>query len=36
MVESWYSALDVNNLTAKHMKNISEETSAIIFNMNKH
>jgi len=36
MVESWYSALDVNNLTVKHMKNISEETAAIIINMNKH
>ena len=36
MVESWYSALDVNNLTAKHMQNISEDTAAIIINMNKH
>lgn len=36
MVESWYSALDVNNLTAKHMKEISEETVAIIMNLNKH
>ena len=36
MVESWYSALDVNNLTAKHMQNISEETAAIIINMNNH
>lgn len=36
MVESWYSALDVNNLTAKHMRNISEETAAIIINLNKH
>ena len=30
MVESWYSGLDVNNLTAKHMKDISEETAEII------
>jgi hypothetical protein len=36
MVESWYSALDVNNLTAKHMQNISEETVATIINLNKH
>jgi len=36
MVESWYSALDVNNLTAKHMQTISEETAAIIMNANKH
>lgn len=35
MVESWYSALDVNNLTAKHMQNISEEIAAIIINMHK-
>jgi len=36
MVESWYSALDVNSLTAKHMQNISEETAAIIINVNNH
>ena len=32
MVESWYSGLDVNNLTVKHMKDVSEETAAIIIN----
>ena len=36
MVEAWYSRLDVNNLTAKHMKNISEETAEIIFKLNNH
>ncbi len=36
MVESWYSRLDVNNLTAKHMKDISEETGEIIIKLNKH
>ena len=36
MVESWYSALDINNLTAKHMKEISEETAKIVFELNKH
>jgi len=36
LVESWYSALDVNNLTAKHMKDISEETAEIILKLNKH
>ena len=36
MVESWYSRLDVNNLTAKHMKDISEETREIIIKLNKH
>ena len=36
MVESWYSGLDVNNLTAKHMKDISEETAEIIIKLNKH
>ncbi len=36
MVESWYSRLDVNNLTAKHMKDISEETAEIIIKLNKH
>ncbi|MCK5134611.1 MAG: hypothetical protein KAR19_02390 [Bacteroidales bacterium] len=35
MVESWYSRLDVNNLTAKHMKDISEETAEIIIKLNK-
>jgi len=35
MVESWYSALDVNDLTAKHMKEISEKTAAIIMKLNK-
>ena len=34
MVESWYSELDVNNLTAKHMKEISEKTAEIIINLN--
>ena len=36
MVESWYSRLDVNNLTAKHMKDISEETAEIIIKLNIH
>ncbi len=36
LVESWCSELDVNNLTAKHMKNISEETAEIIIKLNKH
>ena len=36
IVESWYSALDVNNLTAKYMKDISDETAEIIINLNKH
>lgn len=36
MVESWFSRLDVNNLTAKHMKDISEETAEIIIKLNKH
>jgi hypothetical protein len=36
MVESWYSRLDVNNLTAKHMKDISEETKEIIIKLNNH
>ncbi len=36
MVESWYSKLDVNNLTAKHMKEISEETVEILIKLNKH
>ena len=36
MVESWYSALDVNNLTAEYMKEISEETAEILFKLNKH
>ena len=36
LVESWYSALDINNLTVKHMKDISEETTEIILKMNKH
>ena len=36
MVESWYSRLDIKNLTAKHMKNISEETREIIIELNKH
>jgi len=35
MVESWCSKLDVNNLTAKHMKDISEETAEIIIKLNK-
>lgn len=35
MVESWYSRLDVNNLTAKNMKDISEETGEIIIKLNK-
>ena len=35
MVESWFSGLDVNNLTAKHMKDISEETAEIIIKLNK-
>ena len=36
MVESWYSALDVNNLTVKHIKDVSEETAEIIFKLNKY
>ncbi len=36
LVESWYSELDVNNLTAKHMKDISKETTETIINLNKH
>jgi hypothetical protein len=36
VVESWYSRLDTNNLTSKHMKNISEEIKAIIIKLNKH
>jgi len=36
MVELWYSRLDVNNLTAKHMKDISEETVEIIIKLNIH
>lgn len=36
MVESWFSELDVNNLTAKHMKDISEKTAEIIIKLNKH
>ncbi len=36
MVESWCSRLDLNNLTAKHMKDISEETAEIIIMLNKH
>ena len=35
MVESWCSELDVNNLTAKHMKDISEATAEIINKLNK-
>ena len=35
LVESWYSSIDVNNLTAKQMKEISEETAEIIFKLNK-
>lgn len=33
MVESWFSRLDVNNLTAKQMKDISEETAGIIIKL---
>ena len=36
MVESWFSRLDVNNLTAKQMKDISEETVEIIIKLSKH
>lgn len=36
LVESWYSALDINNLTVKHMKDISEETAEIIINLNNY
>jgi len=36
IVESWFSRLDVNNLTAKHMKDISEETAEIIIKLSKH
>jgi len=35
MVESWCSELDVNNLTAKHMKDISEATAEIVMKLNK-
>lgn len=34
MVESWFSGLDVNNLTIKHMKDISEETAETIIKLN--
>ena len=34
-VDTWYSRLDINNLTAKHMKDISEETAEIIIKLNK-
>ncbi len=35
-VESWQSGLDVNNLTSKHMKRVSEETGEIIIKLNQH
>lgn len=35
-VEYWYSRIDVNNLTAKQLKDISEETAEIVFKLNKH
>ena len=35
LVEAWYSALDINNLTVKHMKDISEVTAEIILKLNK-
>lgn len=36
IAESWCSELDVNNLTAKHLKDTSEATAEIIFKLNKH
>jgi len=36
MVESWYLALDINNLTVKHMKDISEETAEKIIELSKY
>ena len=36
MVELWFSGLDLNNLTAKHMKDISEETVKIIIKLKKY
>lgn len=33
-VESWYSALDMNDLTAKHMRSVAEETSKMINELN--
>ena len=35
IVEAWYSKLDVNNLTAKHMKDISEEIAETVIKLNK-
>ena len=35
MVESWYSALDINNLSVKHLNDISEETAERISNLKK-
>ena len=35
MVELWCSELDINNLTANHMKDISEATAEIILKLNK-
>lgn len=34
MIELWHSKLDVNNITAKHMKEISEETAKTIIKLN--
>ena len=36
MVELWFSGLDVNNPTAGHMKNISEEIVKIIIKLKKY
>ena len=35
LVESWYSSVDINNLSVKHMKEISEETEKITMKLNK-
>lgn len=35
IVESWYSKLDVNNLTVQHMKDISKEIAETVINLNK-
>ncbi|MEA3477638.1 MAG: hypothetical protein U9R60_05630 [Bacteroidota bacterium] len=36
LVESWYTRVDVNNLSAEHMQDLSEETGKIAMKLNKH
>ena len=34
LVESWYTRVDVNNLSAKHLQDLSEETGKILIKLN--